>query len=199
MEMFSLTWISWPFHLNFFLISGVELWVLRPLTGLLYQPRMIGDDDCGEIGEMKIGRENRSTRRKPAPASLLSITKFHTNFDPGLNPGRRGAKPATMRLSYGADLSFLLTFTVSSNLCRLFMDVTYIQYSAYFFTFFLQKIRGNMNRRIWRCVPDYTTALCNTVEASPLLATVSWLRKGTTKPESIVLRRFSDKDIELGS
>jgi hypothetical protein len=26
-----------------FLISGVGLWVLRPLTGLLYQPRMIGD------------------------------------------------------------------------------------------------------------------------------------------------------------
>jgi hypothetical protein len=25
--------------------------------GLLYQPRMIGDGDCGEIGGMKIGRE----------------------------------------------------------------------------------------------------------------------------------------------
>jgi hypothetical protein len=37
-------------------------------TGLLYQPRVIGD--CGEIGEMKIGRGNRSTRRKPAPAPL---------------------------------------------------------------------------------------------------------------------------------
>jgi hypothetical protein len=39
-------------------------------TGLLYQPRMIGDGDCGEIGRMKIGRGNRSTRRKSAPASL---------------------------------------------------------------------------------------------------------------------------------
>jgi hypothetical protein len=39
-------------------------------TGLLYQPRMIGDGDCGEIGGMKIGRGNRSTRRKPAPAPL---------------------------------------------------------------------------------------------------------------------------------
>jgi hypothetical protein len=39
-------------------------------SGLLYQPRMIGDDDCGEIGEMKIGRGNRSTRRQPAPAPL---------------------------------------------------------------------------------------------------------------------------------
>jgi hypothetical protein len=53
-----------------FLICGVGLWVLRPLTGLLYQPRMIGDGDCGKIGGMKIGRGNRSTRRKPAPAQL---------------------------------------------------------------------------------------------------------------------------------
>jgi hypothetical protein len=37
-------------------------------TGLLFQPRMIGDGDCGEIGGMKIGSGNRSTRRKPAPA-----------------------------------------------------------------------------------------------------------------------------------
>jgi hypothetical protein len=39
-------------------------------TGLLYQPRMISDGDCGEIGGIKIGRGNRSTRRKPAPAPL---------------------------------------------------------------------------------------------------------------------------------
>jgi hypothetical protein len=40
-------------------------------TGLLYQPRMIGDGDCEEIGGMKIGRGNRSTRRrKPALAPL---------------------------------------------------------------------------------------------------------------------------------
>jgi hypothetical protein len=36
-------------------------------TGLLYQPQMIGEGDCGEIGEMKIGRGNQSTWRKPAP------------------------------------------------------------------------------------------------------------------------------------
>jgi hypothetical protein len=40
-------------------------------TSLLYQPRMIGDGDCGEIGGIKIGRGNRSTRRKPAPAPLF--------------------------------------------------------------------------------------------------------------------------------
>jgi hypothetical protein len=38
--------------------------------GLLYQAQMIGDGDCGEIGGMKIGRGNRSTQRKPAPAQI---------------------------------------------------------------------------------------------------------------------------------
>jgi hypothetical protein len=31
-----------------------------------------GDYDDGEFGGIKIGRENRSTRRKPAPAPLCS-------------------------------------------------------------------------------------------------------------------------------
>jgi hypothetical protein len=43
--------------------------VRRPLTGLLYQPRMI-DDECGAIGGMRIGRGNQSTRKKPAAVSL---------------------------------------------------------------------------------------------------------------------------------
>jgi hypothetical protein len=38
--------------------------VRRPLIGLLHQPRMI--DEYGAFGEMRIGRGNRSTRRKPA-------------------------------------------------------------------------------------------------------------------------------------
>jgi hypothetical protein len=33
---------------------------------LLYQPRMIGEGDCGEICGMKIGRGSRSTLRNPA-------------------------------------------------------------------------------------------------------------------------------------
>jgi hypothetical protein len=28
------------------------------------------DDECGVVGGMKIGRENRNTRRKPAPVPL---------------------------------------------------------------------------------------------------------------------------------
>jgi hypothetical protein len=43
--------------------------VRRPLIGLLYQPRMI-DDEYGTVGGMRIGRVNRSTRRKPAAVPL---------------------------------------------------------------------------------------------------------------------------------
>jgi hypothetical protein len=42
--------------------------VRRPLIGLLYQPRMI--DEYGAVCGMKIGRGNRSSRRKPAPVAL---------------------------------------------------------------------------------------------------------------------------------
>jgi hypothetical protein len=57
-------------HVHFFFnLCG---WTLgtAATTGLLYQPRMIGDGDCGEIGGMKNGRGHRNTRRKHAPAPL---------------------------------------------------------------------------------------------------------------------------------
>jgi hypothetical protein len=52
------------------IVSGVRLSPLgtAATTGLLYEPQMIDDGVCGEIGGMKIGRGNRRTRRKPAPA-----------------------------------------------------------------------------------------------------------------------------------
>jgi hypothetical protein len=43
--------------------------VRRPLIGLLYQLRTIYGE-CGAVGGMRIGRGNRSTRRKPAPVTL---------------------------------------------------------------------------------------------------------------------------------
>jgi hypothetical protein len=70
------TWHSLPIKSIwrlFFLVSlrGVRLSPLGTLAtvGLLYQPWMI-DDDYGALGEMRIGRGNRSTRRKPAPVPL---------------------------------------------------------------------------------------------------------------------------------
>jgi hypothetical protein len=53
---------------------------------------MIGEADCGAIGGMKIGRGNRSTRRKPAPAPLCP-PQIPLDQTPGSNPGRRDGKP----------------------------------------------------------------------------------------------------------
>jgi hypothetical protein len=46
---------------------------------------------------MRIGRRNRSTRRKPAPVPLYPPQIPH---DLIWNRGRRGGKPATIRLSW---------------------------------------------------------------------------------------------------
>jgi hypothetical protein len=66
--------------------------VRRPLTGLLYQPRLI-DDECGAVGVMRIGRGNRSTTNPTWP-----------------DPGRRGGKPATNLLRYGTARPMLRTY-----------------------------------------------------------------------------------------
>jgi hypothetical protein len=86
---------------DFFVISGVRLSPLgtAATTALLYQPQMIDDGDCGAMVGMKIGRGNRSTRRKPAPAPLC----------PAQISGRRGGKPATDRLGYGATSAVRMT------------------------------------------------------------------------------------------
>jgi hypothetical protein len=56
----------------FNMLSGVRLspFSTAAIAGLLYQAQMINDGDCGAIGGMKIGRGNRSTRRKCNPAPL---------------------------------------------------------------------------------------------------------------------------------
>jgi hypothetical protein len=56
------------FFFFFFKWAETESLGTAATTGLLYQLQMIGDGDCGEIGGMKIGKGNRSTQRKPAPA-----------------------------------------------------------------------------------------------------------------------------------
>jgi hypothetical protein len=70
--------------------------VLRRLFGLFYQPQIIDDDDdCAANGKIKIGRRNRSSRRKPAPLPLCppqilyDLTRART------------LGTATNRLSYG--------------------------------------------------------------------------------------------------
>jgi hypothetical protein len=54
-------------------------------TGLLYQPRMMGDGDCGEIGRMKIGRGIyvciRGGPQKPAVAPRPLKIYCASSFD----------------------------------------------------------------------------------------------------------------------
>jgi hypothetical protein len=71
-----------------FFISRVGLSPLgtAAISGLLYKPQMIAEGDCGAIGGMKIGRGNRSTRRKPTPAPLCP-PQNPTWPDPSSNPG----------------------------------------------------------------------------------------------------------------
>jgi hypothetical protein len=63
---------SHTINFSFFFLGVGWDWVhlaRRPLTGLLYQPWVFGDW-FGADGGMRIGRGNRSTRRKPAPVPL---------------------------------------------------------------------------------------------------------------------------------
>jgi hypothetical protein len=51
-------------------------------TGLFYQFQMIDDGDCGAISGLQFGRGNRSTRRKPAPATLCPPQIPHDQTQP---------------------------------------------------------------------------------------------------------------------
>jgi hypothetical protein len=42
-------------------------------TGLLYQPLMMDDDECGTVCRMS-GKRSRSIRRNPVPVAALSST-----------------------------------------------------------------------------------------------------------------------------
>jgi hypothetical protein len=52
---------------------------------------------------MKLTGENRSTRGENLPSANLSTTN-PTWTEPGSNPGLRGGRPATNRLSHGTAL-----------------------------------------------------------------------------------------------
>jgi hypothetical protein len=69
--------------------------------GLLCQPRVIvkmivaKQMECTLVGETEVLGEN-------LPQRHFCLSQNPTRPDPSLNPGRRGGKPATNRLSYGA-------------------------------------------------------------------------------------------------
>jgi hypothetical protein len=80
-------------------VGGVELGPLG--TAATNKPIVpaSGDYGDGQIGGMMIGKGNLSTWRKPAPMPRCPPQTPHARLD--ANPGRRGEKPATNRLSYG--------------------------------------------------------------------------------------------------
>jgi hypothetical protein len=86
---------------SLFSLGGMRLSPLgtSAIVVLLYQARMIDDDDYGAVGGMRIGRGNRSTRRKPALVPLCppQIQYELTWIEPG--PPRWEAS-----LSYGTAL-----------------------------------------------------------------------------------------------
>jgi hypothetical protein len=55
--------------------SGTEPTITEVTAGLLYQPRMMDDVECGAVGIMT-GRRNRSTGSNPAAVPLV-LHKFH--------------------------------------------------------------------------------------------------------------------------
>jgi hypothetical protein len=67
--MFSAGLISCVVSLFVSLWGGVEWSGTETTTGLLYQSRMMDDDECGAVGRM-IGKGNRSTSRKPTLVPL---------------------------------------------------------------------------------------------------------------------------------
>jgi hypothetical protein len=68
---------SWTVIFFSFLVEWDWVHLVRqPVFDLLYQPRMI-DDECGIVGEMRIGRGNRSSRRKLALMSLCPPQILH--------------------------------------------------------------------------------------------------------------------------
>jgi hypothetical protein len=91
--------VSTPGFFFFYLVCEAIGTAATP--GLLCQPRMIvkmiveKQMECRLEGETEVLGENLPQRHFCPPQNP-------TWPDPGLNPGRRGGKPATNRLSYGA-------------------------------------------------------------------------------------------------
>jgi hypothetical protein len=82
--------------LSFFYVTGLEPspLLLRPFIGLLYQPWMIDNDDCGTTSGVYEWQRKRKFVEESCPSAAVSTTGI-TWLDPRSNPGQCGGKPAT--------------------------------------------------------------------------------------------------------
>jgi hypothetical protein len=99
---------------------------------LLCQPRLIvkmiveKQMECRLAGETEVLGENLSQRH-------FCPSQNPTWPDPGLNPGHRGGKPATNRLSYGAAYCPFLT-SLRARACS-----TFIRFPSFYLSSFISK------------------------------------------------------------
>jgi hypothetical protein len=77
---------------------------------------------------MKLTGENQSTRGKSCPSATLCTTN-PTWTDPGLNPGLRGDRSATNRLSHGTAYYVALTEVIKILNIKI---LKYTKLTAYF-------------------------------------------------------------------
>jgi hypothetical protein len=96
----ALVWTQ-PVLFIFFIYLVCEATCTAATPGLLCQPRVIVKKivkkqmECRLAGETEVLGEN-------LPQRHFCPSQNPARPDPDLNPGRRGGKPATNRLSYGA-------------------------------------------------------------------------------------------------
>jgi hypothetical protein len=70
-------------------------WNCGHYRSIVPAPDDIDDGDCGAIGGMKIGRENRSTWRKPAPVPLCAAQMPHDMTRARTRPAAVRTQPLT--------------------------------------------------------------------------------------------------------
>jgi hypothetical protein len=124
-DMFTIAFSVWgrrtylSNNLPFFivLLGGATLSPLSISTtiGLLYQPRIIDDDECGAVGGMRIDWWNRRTRRKPAPMPLCPPQIPHVLTWARIRPAAVGSRLLTARAMVRPypSLLFLIMSSVS--------------------------------------------------------------------------------------
>jgi hypothetical protein len=96
---------------------------------------------------------------KTCPSATLSTTN-PTWPDPGLNPGRRGGKPATNRLSYGAALTAQVKYTLHRFLYKSLWTLAPIV--------LLIKSRPDLVENTFHfCIPIISVGTCLSAKALP--------------------------------